>query len=251
MENFGKLKNTFNNILSESIVDKDKNKKKIFKQYVKALNESSILKKQFDVYFRIENIIESNQFKASEKIKKIVESLKSFDKSEIIEANAKLSSIIEGFEIESDYDKKELHENISNLIFSDDVDVYVDSLNETVEYAKTNKAKEVNEAYGVPNSILSVISVNRYNEEYSDLSESDKELINVIIESDETVKEELLKDRISECMELVNERLKDANVDLKETLLAAKEKLMNIQYNNESFEKDVVKVLGLKESLSK
>lgn len=251
MENFGKLKNAFNNILSESIVDKDKNKKKIFKQYVKALNESSILKKQFDVYFRIENIIESNQFKASEKIKKIVESLKSFNKSEIIEANAKLSSIIEGFEIESDYDKKELHENISNLIFSDDVDVYVDSLNETVEHAKTNKVKEVNESYGVPNSLLSVLSVNRYNEEYSDLSESDKELISVIIESDDEAKEDLLKDRISECMDLVNERLKDANVDLKETLLAAKEKLMNIQYNNESFKKDIVKVLGLQESLSK
>jgi hypothetical protein len=47
MQNFGKIKNIFNNILIEGIVKKDDNSKKLFKRYIKTIKESEILKNQF------------------------------------------------------------------------------------------------------------------------------------------------------------------------------------------------------------
>ena len=57
MQNFGKIKNAFSEILAEGIASNDVAKKKLFKQYVKTLRESDILKTQFLVYENIEKIV--------------------------------------------------------------------------------------------------------------------------------------------------------------------------------------------------
>ena len=50
MNNFGKIKDTFNLILSESIIKKDNKGKKIFISYLKELKENKTLKSQFLLY---------------------------------------------------------------------------------------------------------------------------------------------------------------------------------------------------------
>jgi len=50
MNNFGKIKDTFNLILSESIIKKDNEGKKIFNSYLKELKENNSLKSQFLLY---------------------------------------------------------------------------------------------------------------------------------------------------------------------------------------------------------
>ena len=55
MHNFGNIKNTFNKVLSESIIQKDRGRKTIFKEYLKTLRESTILKSQFIVLTNIES----------------------------------------------------------------------------------------------------------------------------------------------------------------------------------------------------
>jgi len=249
MKNFGKIKNIFNTLLSESMASKNVEKRKLFKKYIKMLSENEILKTQFNVYNSIEDMFEENQFNASTKIKMTIDLLESYDRKDIIAANTKLSDLVKGRNLDSPYTNNKLHESISNMIFEKDINKFVDSLNEAVEYAKGNSPRQVNESVGLPNKIFAPLLVDRYNERYSGLDESEKTLIKTILESDEEGKAELFKTVVAECLELVNERLKDAEVNLKEGLLAVKENLLTREYIQESFDKDIFKILELKEDL--
>lgn len=253
MKNFGKIKNIFNTLLAEAIANKDVAKKKIFNKYVTSLKENEILRNQFSVYTSIENLIEENQFKASEKIKMNVDTLKSYKKEDIIEANNKLLKLAGDVNVDIKYDKESIHESISNLIFSDDINRYVDSLNEAIEYAKVNTPKEVFESAGIPNSILASIVVDKFNTKYNSLDESSKKLIKLIFEGTEKDKTNLFETSIKECLDLINNKLdkefRGEDVAIKESLLAAKENLLGRTYIKESFEKDIVKILNLKNDL--
>jgi hypothetical protein len=46
MQNFGKIKNAFNELVSEGIAAKDIKSQNLFKKYIKAVRESKILKTQ-------------------------------------------------------------------------------------------------------------------------------------------------------------------------------------------------------------
>ena len=50
MDNFGVIKNTFNNILSESIIKKEDSGKQLFRKYIKVLKEEKELKTQYFIY---------------------------------------------------------------------------------------------------------------------------------------------------------------------------------------------------------
>ena len=251
MKNFGKLKNIFNTMLAEGISEKSDLKKDIFKGYVKMLKENEILKLQFEAYTNIESLVEENEFKATEKIKRIIESVKDFDDKEIFEANDKLAKLAVGRNIDEDYKAKELHENITNLIFSKDVDTYVDSLHETVEYAKSNTQKEIVESVGVPNSLLASLAIGKFNDRYNDLDEVTKKAIKIIIEGDVESRIEIFTESVKDCLELVNEKLKDADSTIKESLLAVKENLLGRKFDEYSFQSDITKILELKADLSK
>jgi hypothetical protein len=249
MKNFGTLKNIFNDILAEGVSNKNNDKKNIFKKYVKMLKENEVLKTQFSVYTTIENMIEENQFKASEKIKKILESIKDFNEDVILEANSKLAKLIDEIDGDKEYEKKDLHENITNLIFSKDVDTYVDALNEAVEYVKTNTPKQIVETAGIPNKIFAPLAVGKFNDKYAELDESMKKTIKTIINADDEGRVELFNESVSDCLNLINEKLKDTDLTIKESLLAAKENLLERKYNSETFIKDITKILNLKSDL--
>lgn len=251
MENFGRLKNIFNTILAEGISEKNDSKKAVFKKYVKMLRENKILKTQFDTYTKIESMVEENEFKAKEKVTMLVSDLvREFTREAIVEANSELAKLVEGVELD-DYKEKELHENISNIIFSKDVDTYVDSIFETVAYVKTNIIKEEVKGNGVPNELLATIAIDKFNETYAELDESMMKVVKTILEGDNESREGLFKEGVKDCISLINEKLKDADVTIKESLLAAKENLLDRTYNADTFENDIIKILNLKNDLKK
>jgi hypothetical protein len=131
------------------------------------------------------------------------------------------------------------------------IDVIVEAKNEIVDYILNNKKEEfVNGGYGLPNSVLSEIAVNKFNEEYSELSESEKELISVIVGSNGVEQESLYKKSVKECLDLINKRLSESSGNIKEKLLATKETLLEKEFNVETFLNDVSKVLELKNTLT-
>lgn len=253
VQNFGKIKNAFNEILVESVVSKNNDKKGLFKNYVKTVKENEILKNQFLVYDLIENKVEVDQSKATLFVEECLNILSKYNEKDILNANKKLvESIL--FEKDYDYDKKELHENISTLIFTSkspkNVETIVEAKTNVVNYIVNNKSKEVDNGYGLPNSVVSKIMVEKYNEKYSQLDESEKNVLKALIDSDDEKKKEVYGNAITECLSLINDKLKESDINTKEKLLMVKERLLNDKLEvNEDYFKNITKLIELRSSL--
>jgi len=256
MQNFGKIKNAFNDILAESIVDKDVEKRKIAKRFVKAISESKILKAQFLIYNNIENRVDESDFGANLFVTENLRLLDSYSTDDIIKENKKLMNMSQMVtsRIDADYDKKDLHESITTLIFTKPTPSTVQKITENrmgiVTFINKNKAKEINETSDIPTSLLANLTVDKFNEKYADLTEAEHKVLNVIMcEGNDDERKEIFADTLSGCISLVNEQLK--NSTNKEKLLDVKEKLLVTKFTNESFSEDITKLLDLTRTLSK
>jgi len=252
IKNFGKIKNTYNSILVESISNKNDNKN-LFKNYIKLIKNNEILKEQFLIYTNIENKIESDRFKATEYVKESINLLNKYSKLDIADANAKLVTHIL-YEFDVDYDKNELHEAITTLIFTDknakSLDKIMESTDVVVNYILNNKPKEINEDLNVPNSLLLSLSVDKFNDEYDDISESEKKVIQAVLTNDISEREVMFKEFIQECLTSVDGKLiEEGDITIKEKLLNVKDKLMKFNFNNDTYQNDMSKLLVLKNSL--
>jgi hypothetical protein len=255
MQNFGKIKNAFNGILVENMVLKNDANKLLFQKYIQTIKENKVLKTQFLVYDNIENKIEENEFKATQFVQANIDLLNKFTKKEIHEANANLARPILFEQGESKYSKDKLHEDITKLIFTEKTPKTLDSILEAtariVDYIKSNKKLELTEAINLPSSMLTTMMVDKYNEKYSSLDESEKQILKVLIDSTAEQKKIVYSKTIRECIDLINEKLKGSDLDAKDKLLRVKDKLLNDKLEiNEDFEKNISKLIELKDSLN-
>lgn len=252
VKNFGKIKNTYNTILVESITSKKDENKSVFKKYIKAIKSDEILKEQFLIFNNIENKVEVDRAKATEYVKESIALLSKYPKQSIIESNTKLIADL-AFEFDVDYDKKDLHEAIATLVFTDKkastLDTILEATDKIVNYIMNNEVKVVTEVLDIPNSMLLSLSVGNFNEEYKDLSESEKAIVSIMIESTPEEKEKLFKDTNDECLSLINSKLEESDINAKEKLLSVKERLLNQEFNKDNFIKDITKLVELKETL--
>ena len=92
--------------------------------------------------------------------------------------------------------------------------------------------------------------VDKYNEKYSDLDESDKEILKALIDSDDVKKKEVYSKTLRECIDLINEKLKESSLDAKDKLLQVKDKLLNDKQEvNEDYTKNISKLVELRNNL--
>jgi hypothetical protein len=98
---------------------------------------------------------------------------------------------------------------------------------------------------------LAKLSVNKFNDKYSDISESEKRIIRTILNGDDNDKEETFSTLKRECIDTIDNRLSESSdIDLKDKLLKVKDKLLNMNFDNENYIDDINKVYELKESVS-
>jgi len=147
-----------------------------------------------------------------------------------------------------------LHEHISKLVFIKrtpvTIDAIIESTNFVVDYILTNKPKELVEVIELPSSMVSTIMVDKYNEKYADLSESEKEILKVLIDSTDNQKKDVYTKVVRECIDLINEKLKNSDLDSKDKLLRVKDKLLNdVIEINENFPLNISKLVDLKDTL--
>jgi len=257
MQNFGKIKNAFNGILVEAIVLKNDTNKSLFKKYVKAIKESEILRTQFLVYNNIENKVESDTNSAHFFVTENIKLLDKFNIDDIIKENSKLSSLLPETSTEV-YDSRisNLHESLSNLITikktPSSINVLGGDVNKIVDYIKSNKVRETTEVIDLPNSMISTIMVDKYNEKYASLDESEKKVLKVLINSNDEQKKEVYSSTIRECIDLINEKLNGSDLEAKDKLLRVKDKMLNDKQEiNEDFNKNISKLIELRSSLKK
>lgn len=253
MQNFGKIKNSFNTILVENIVKKN-GSNKLFKDYIKTIRENEVLKTQFLVYNNIENKVESDESKVFQFVKENIDLFSKFDRKDILGANTKLAESIPSEALITNYENAELHENITKLIFTkrtaNTIDEIVEATSEVVKHILNNKVKEINESIDLPMSMVSTILVDRYNEKYSSLDESDKSILKAIIDSNDEEKKVVYVKILRECIDLIDIKLKDSDVESKDKLLRVKDKLLNDKQDvSEDFVSKIGKLVDLKSSL--
>ena len=262
MQNFGKIKNAFNEILAESMFSKDDTNKLLFKKYIKTIKESEILKTQFLVYNNIETKFSENtdNFTSNLYVTENLKLLEKYKVSDIIKENKKLIDLSES--IKNNIDKpynptlESLHESISKLIFTKrtpkTVDVITENITNVIDYIKSNKPRVTNEAIELPTSMITTMMVDKYNEKYSILEEAEKKVLRALINSTDEQKKEVYTETVRECISLINERLTGADLNQKDKLLQVKEKLLNNTDDAsiiENFEKNISKLIDLRESL--
>ena len=255
MKNFGLLKEYFNHKLTESIIKKNDDGKKVFKQYLKMIKENEILKTQFYVYNNITNKYISDSIEAKDYIKENLELLKKFSKEDILKTNKKLFSLLENVK-ENNYEFKEIHECISKLIFTNKTPNTLDTIIESINVLKNHMIKEkVNETSeyehsDLPPSVLTKIVVNKFNSKYSDISESEKTIIKTILSSTEEEKVKLFTTMVRECVDTIDQKLTlNEDIEIKSKLLSAKDKLLRMEYIKENFITDISKIHQLKSNI--
>lgn len=257
MQNFGKIKNVFNNLLIEGIVKKDDNNKKLFKKYMKTIKESEILKTQFLVYNNIENKIDADSFSANLFVSENVKLLEKYNTSDILKENLKLVNLLNESKskIDGDYELSKLHESLSNLVFTKRTPKNVEKITQEIKnvtnYITTNKSKEVNESVDLPLSMMTNIMVDKYNEKYGKLDESDKEILKVLLDKNFENKKSYYTKLVSECTELIDGLLKESDKESSEKLEQVKSKLLdeNQSLNEDEYVSKISKLIELKNNL--
>lgn len=258
MQNFGKIRDTFNNLLVEGIANKTDKNKKIFGKFVRAIKESNILKTQFNLYYDIEKKVESSEIKSAEFVRESISLMGQFSPEKIISENNKLLDILNKHGIpliEGDYPNCELHENISKVIFtkknSKTVNTIVESLGKIISYVTTN-INEVNNNWKndlMPNSFIGDMMVEKFNDRYSGITENEKNVIKRIVESNSSDRKKILHELGDECLQLINSRLSESSeLSEKEALLNVKEALLTLEYTDETFIGDVGRIIELKKA---
>lgn len=259
MKNFGKIKNAFNNVLVEGIAQNDKKDKALFNQYIKLIKESEILKTQFLIYSNFETKVDTDLNSVNLFIGENFKLLEKYKHSDIIKENKKLISISDKVKnkIDEPYDEKlsNLHESISNLIFMkkspSSVNSIVENISNISNYIMINEAKEVHEKVELPTSFLSGLLIDKFNEKYSDLNESKKEVIKSIFSTDNEEKLNLYSKIVKECIEIIDEKFEVTDLETKDKLLRVKNKLLNDKLDiTENYEKNIIKLVDLRETLS-
>lgn len=256
MHNFGKIKNTFNKVLTESIVKKDRNKKNLFKEYLKTLKESKVLKSQFIVLNNIENKFIEDPYLAGEYVKESVQSIRKFGQKKILSENSKLLKLLNKNNLKIEDEINKLYESVNNLITLKKDSKNIDKLQESFEFIRSYVMKpKTLEKYSsptvtLPPSVLAGVMVSKYNTKYDNLSESEKKVIKISLNGTENEKSDLLKDIVTETINLVDKKLSTSDVDLKEKLVKTKDKLSKLEYSSETFSKDIIKLYSLKNDLS-
>lgn len=259
MQNFGKIKNVFNNLLIEGVVKKDDTSKKLFKKYVKTIKESEILKTQFLVYSNIENKVDNDSFSANIFISENIKLLEKYTPSEILKENTKLVNLLKDYtdKLNEGYELSKLHESLTNLIVTKRAAKNIEKITEEIKnvsnYILSNKPKEVTENVELPVSVLSKIMVEKYNKKYASLDKEDKEILKVLIDSKFDNKKSLYSKITNECIGLIDSLLKESTDESADKLNKVKDRLLEDikDLNENEFLIKISKLIELKNNLKK
>ena len=93
--------------------------------------------------------------------------------------------------------------------------------------------------------------VNKFNQKYSDINESDKKIIHSILNSNDAEKEDIYNKLKRDCVITVDAKLNESSdVDLKDKLLKVKDKLLNTKFEKDNFSNDIIKFYNLKQTIT-
>lgn len=254
MNNFGNIKDTFKNLVIESVIKKNDKGKKLFSKFLKTIKENETLKNQYLIYSNLQNTKFDDSVQAREFVKENISLLKKLNKEHITKGNDFFLKLLKGNEIIKENDS--FYKDILFLVESEITPFNVKKVNEsTNNIVKLMLEKEeveevVTESIDLPPSVLTKLAVNKFNSKYSDITETEKEIIKTVLNGSNENKEETFNKLKRECIDTIDNKLNESSdLDLKDKLLKVKDKLLNTNFSLDNFNTDISKIYDLNESI--
>jgi hypothetical protein len=253
MENFGNIKDTFKNLVVESVIKKDEKGKKLFSKFLKTIKENKTLKDQYLIYSNLQNSKFDDVVEAKEFVKENIELLKGLNEGHIVKGNEFFLKLLKGNQIVKE--NQEFYNKVSYLVNTEKTPSNIKKINESINYiVKPMLEKEEEEVFtetvDLPPSVLTKLMVNKFNTKYSDISESEKEIIKTVLNGTNEDKENIYNKLKRECIDGIDTKLNESSdLELKDKLLKVKDKLLNSGFNLDTFSTDISKFYDLKESI--
>ena len=227
MKNFGTIKDTFNSILAEAIIQKDEEGKKLFNQYLKTLKENTELRKQYLIFKNLSTKSFTDAVEAKDYIKENIELLRGLKVESLKKGFEKLETILDGKTLNEE--NSELYSHINTLYSTEKTPSTLDKINDSINYIKEDMLKreevivEETETVNLPPSVLTKMATSRFNSKYANIDESEKGILKVVLNGTEEDKEKLYNDIKTECINSIDTKLnEDIDLDLKDKILKVK-----------------------------
>jgi len=254
MENFGNIKDTFKNLVVESVIKKDEKGKKLFSKFLKTIKENKTLKDQYLIYSNLQNSKFDDVVEAKEFVKENIELLKSLNEGHIVKGNEFFLKLLKGNQIVKE--NQEFYNKVSYLVNTEKTPSNIKKINESINYIvkpmleKEEVEEVVTESIDLPPSVLTKLAVNKFNSRYSNITESEKEIIKTVLNGTNEDKENIYNKLKRECIDGIDSKLNESSdLELKDKLLKVKDKLLNSGFNLDTFSTDISKFYDLKESI--
>jgi len=252
MRNFGSIRTLINRTLSDAYLNENAEGKDVFKKYIKLLKEDTNLKNLFFLHKNLEDTTLYTESGAREFIKENIDFIKQTDEESLVTSVGKVDSLVSG-----DINSTPLHDAIHTLVFTERTLENLPTLHEAMGLVskhvlteKNNNKLTIDTEYKPVNSDkLIEIAVDKYNTKYSELSETERNIIRLSL-LDNEVKETSFGDLVKENIDTIDSKLIDYDeMDVREKLKQTKEKLNTMKYNEDTFVDDMFKLSALKESV--
>ncbi len=254
MNNFGNIKDTFKNLVIESVIKKNDKGKKLFSKFLKTIKENETLKNQYLIYSNLQNTKFDDSVEAREFVKENISLLKKLNKEHITKGNDFFLKLLKGNEIIKENDS--FYKDILFLVESEITPFNVKKVNESTNnivrlmLEKEEVEEVVTESIDLPPSVLTKLAVNKFNSKYSDITETEKEIIKTVLNGSNENKEETFNKLKRECIDTIDNKLNESSdLDLKDKLLKVKDKLLNTNFSLDNFNSDISKIYDLNESI--
>lgn len=254
MNNFGNIKDTFKNLVIESVIKKNDKGKKLFSKFLKTIKENKTLKDQYLIYSNLQNTKFDDSVEAREFVKENISLLKKLNKEHITKGNDFLLKLLKGNEIIKENDS--FYKDILFLVESEITPFNVKKVNESINniikvmLEKDETEEVVTESIDLPPSVLTKLAVNKFNSKFSDITETEKEIIKTVLNGSNENKEETFNKLKRECIDTIDNKLNESSdLDLKDKLLKVKDKLLNTNFSLDNFNTDISKIYDLNESI--
>ena len=254
MSNFGNIKDTFKNLVIESTIKKDNKGKKLFSKFLKTIKENETLKNQYLIYSNLQNTKFDDKTEAIEFVKENISLLGGLDKEHINKGNEFFLKVLKGNKIVKE--NQEFYNKVTYLVNTKKTPSNLKKVNESINHIvrvmleKEDVEEVVTESIDLPPSVLTKLAVNKFNSRYSNISESEKEIIKTVLNGSNEDKEEIFNKLKRECIDTINNKLNvSSDLDLKDKLLKVKDKLLNTDFSLDNFKTDIGKIYDLNESI--
>jgi hypothetical protein len=174
--------------------------------------------------------------------------LKGLNENVLNKGNVFFKKILGGKKIVTENDS--FYSSIEYLVKTKKSPSNIENMNECISnisntmLIKEEKEETTYQKIDLPLNVVSDLALKKFNNRYSNLNESEKDILKILLNGNEGEKMNVYKNL------KVNTKLNETtDVNLKEKLLQVKDKILSMEFNTDNLKEDIVKLYDLNQSL--